>query len=130
MHTIYTNFKGFDIVYHVATLLPYSDKNPQQLERKRHIGNDIICIVFVDGKESFDPSVVHTKFTHIFGVVQYYKDKNGNGQYKFAASNKEGVEEYGPTIPNITWTPGPEFRDFLLTKCVYILDYSIVVSKN
>lgn len=102
-------------------MLPYSDKNPQQLERKRHIGNDVICIVFVDGKDAFDPSVVHTKFTHVFGVVQVNKDKNGKNFYKFAASNKEGVEEYGPTIPNINWSPGEEFRDFLLTKCMFIL---------
>lgn len=117
-HTIYTVFNGFEIVYHVATLLPFSEQNPQQLERKRHIGNDVVCIIFLEGKGSFDPSIIHTKFTHVFAVVQHYKNKKGKDIYKLAISNKEGVVEYGPSIPNINWESDEQFREFLLTKLI------------
>jgi hypothetical protein len=30
----------------VSTLLPYVENDPQQLQRKCHIGNDILAIVF------------------------------------------------------------------------------------
>ena len=41
-------------MFHVSTLLPFKEKGDnQQLERKRHIGNDIVAIVFQVGTQSF-----------------------------------------------------------------------------
>lgn len=37
---------GKEIAFHVSTLLPHSGANKQQLERKRHLGNDICNIVY------------------------------------------------------------------------------------
>jgi RAP1 GTPase activating protein 1 len=45
-----------DIMFHVSTLLPYSAVDPQQIHRKRRIGNDIGVIVFQDGG-TFKPSI-------------------------------------------------------------------------
>lgn len=46
-----------------------------KVERKRHIGNDIAVIVFVDGEPdeelAFKPSSIRTKFTHVFAVIRY-----------------------------------------------------------
>ena len=44
---------GKEIMYHVATLLPFSDTDAQQLQRKRHIGNDIVSIVFQEANTPF-----------------------------------------------------------------------------
>lgn len=33
-------------MFHVSTLLPYTVGDLQQLQRKRHIGNDIVAIIF------------------------------------------------------------------------------------
>lgn len=117
-HTYFTHFGGFDIVYHVATCLPYSDANAQQLERKRHIGNDVVSLIFQDGPDTFDPSVLTTKFTHVIAVVQHYTDDQGRSRYKFAIANKPGVREYGPVNPNVSWKLGNTFREFLLTKLI------------
>ena len=35
---VYEVFKDREIIFHVSTLLPYRDSDPQQLQRKRHIG--------------------------------------------------------------------------------------------
>ena len=43
---IYEVFENREIIFHVSTLLPYTITDPQQLQRKRHIGNDIVTIVF------------------------------------------------------------------------------------
>eukprot|EP01097_Dermamoeba_algensis_P005815 TRINITY_DN3673_c0_g1_i1.p1 TRINITY_DN3673_c0_g1~~TRINITY_DN3673_c0_g1_i1.p1 ORF type:complete len:444 (-),score=65.40 TRINITY_DN3673_c0_g1_i1:790-2061(-) len=37
--SVYTTFQAFEIMFHVATLLPYHESDVQRLERKRHIGN-------------------------------------------------------------------------------------------
>jgi len=38
-HSIYRNWKDVEIMFHISTLLPFETANPQQLARKRHIGN-------------------------------------------------------------------------------------------
>lgn len=53
-------------MYHVSTMLPYSKDNPQQLERKRHIGNDIVNIVYTDDPDAidtFNPNCIRSQFT-------------------------------------------------------------------
>lgn len=62
-------------MFHVSTMLPYSSGNKQQVERKRHIGNDIVNIIFEEGgnpsKPTFKPTFMKSQFTHIFAVVTY-----------------------------------------------------------
>ena len=46
-----------------------------QVERKRHIGNDIVNIIFMDGSieetSHFQPKNIKSHFTHIYAVVCY-----------------------------------------------------------
>ena len=44
--SLYEVFHGREIMFHVSTLLPFTENDSQQLQRKRHIGNDIVAIVF------------------------------------------------------------------------------------
>lgn len=60
--SVYTDHCGKEVMYHVATLIPFSETDPQQLHRKRHINNDIVFIVF---QEANTPFLLHT-----FIVVQ------------------------------------------------------------
>lgn len=40
-HSVYTEHKGFEIMFHVSTLLPFQANDLQRVERKRHLGNDV-----------------------------------------------------------------------------------------
>lgn len=51
-HSVYTMYEGHEIMFHVSTMLPFSKDNRQQVERKRHIGNDIVNIVFLEDSAS------------------------------------------------------------------------------
>lgn len=74
-HSYFTSHRNFDVMYHVSTMLPYSTQNMQQLERKRHIGNDVVVIVFQDSSvPPFKPSTITSKFNHVYIVVQVVKD--------------------------------------------------------
>jgi hypothetical protein len=42
----YRRWKGFELMFHVSTLLPFVQGQEQQLARKRRIGNDIGVIIF------------------------------------------------------------------------------------
>lgn len=52
-------------------MLPYVPDEDQQLERKRHIGNDVIVLVFQDeGSAPLQPELIRSYFNHIFIVVR------------------------------------------------------------
>lgn len=51
-HTIYRVFDDTEMMFHVSTMMPHSLLDRQQLERKRHIGNDQVVVVFQDATGS------------------------------------------------------------------------------
>jgi hypothetical protein len=55
-------FDDYQVMYHVATLIPYKEDDEQQIDRKRHLGNDIVIIVFKEGTQKFDPTVIKSQF--------------------------------------------------------------------
>lgn len=104
---VFTSFQGRDIMFHVATKLPFTDGDPQQvryriyhtddshyrvrwdffstvswqrthslhlhtqLQRKRHIGNDIVALVYQEGQQTpFLSDVIKSHFLHCFLVVR------------------------------------------------------------
>jgi hypothetical protein len=40
--SVYTNWNGYEIMYHCAPLMPFNPKDHHQVERRRFIGNDIV----------------------------------------------------------------------------------------
>jgi hypothetical protein len=94
------------------------------LERKRHIGNDIVVIIFVDGDEAesyqscldFRPSSIISHFNHIFALVCLNKTQNS---YRLVLYSPESVPIFGPPLPfNGEFTDHLAFRDFLLAKLI------------
>ncbi|XP_046901727.1 GTPase-activating Rap/Ran-GAP domain-like protein 3 isoform X2 [Hypomesus transpacificus] len=119
MNSIYTVYQGHELMFHVSTMLPYSKENKQQVERKRHIGNDIVSIVFQEGDDaspSFKPSMIRSHFTHIFALVRY---NSQNDSYRLKIFSEESVPLFGPPLPSPpVFTDHQEFRDFLLVKLI------------
>nr|XP_046230617.1 GTPase-activating Rap/Ran-GAP domain-like protein 3 isoform X2 [Scatophagus argus] len=119
IRSIYTVYQGHELMFHVSTLLPYSKENKQQVERKRHIGNDIVTIVFQEGDDassSFKPSMIRSHFTHIFALVRY---NSQNDSYRLKIFSEESVPLFGPPLPSPpVFTDHQEFRDFLLVKLI------------
>ncbi|XP_066568831.1 GTPase-activating Rap/Ran-GAP domain-like protein 3 isoform X2 [Amia ocellicauda] len=119
INSIYTVYQGHELMFHVSTMLPYSKENKQQVERKRHIGNDIVTIVFQEGDDmspSFKPSMIRSHFTHIFALVRY---NSQNDSYRLKIFSEESVPLFGPPLPSPpVFTDHHEFRDFLLVKLI------------
>jgi len=65
VESIYTEFRGQHIMFHVSTLLPYFPMDNQQVERKRHLGNDIVVIVFLEPGAQFSPQMMTTQFNRM-----------------------------------------------------------------
>lgn len=113
--SVYTMESGKEIMFHVSTMLPYTRENPQQLERKRHLGNDICNIVFMESSDTetpFSPEKIKSKFNHIFAVVVFT-----GKEYIVKIYTRNNVPEYGPSLPSPSvFTDATELRRFLLVK--------------
>ncbi|XP_067000028.2 GTPase-activating Rap/Ran-GAP domain-like protein 3 [Anabrus simplex] len=119
-YSIYTIYEGHEIMFHVSTLLPYSKDNRQQVERKRHIGNDIVNIVFLDGGAAemnhFNPSFIKSQFTHVFALVTH---DPVDDSYRLHIYSEESVPLFGPSLPcPPVFRNSQEFREFLLVKLI------------
>ncbi|XP_076380937.1 GTPase-activating Rap/Ran-GAP domain-like protein 3 isoform X3 [Megalopta genalis] len=115
----YTVYAGHEVMYHVSTMLPYSKDNPQQLERKRHIGNDIVNIVYTDDPDAidaFNPNCIRSQFTHVFAVVSTEENNKG---WRVAIYCDESVPLFGPSLPCPPVFEDPfTLREFLLVKLI------------
>lgn len=53
-----------------------------QLQRKRHIGNDIVAVVFQEENTPFVPDMIQSNFLHAYVVVQVENACTDNVIYK------------------------------------------------
>ncbi|XP_069500938.1 signal-induced proliferation-associated protein 1 isoform X2 [Ambystoma mexicanum] len=119
-HSLYTKYQEYEIMFHVSTLLPYTANNRQQLLRKRHIGNDIVTIVFQEpGALPFTPKTIRSHFQHVFIIVRARHPCTEQASYSVSVSRTKDIPLFGPYIPAENIFPrSPAFRDFLLAKAV------------
>ncbi|KAM6910254.1 rap1 GTPase-activating protein 2 isoform 2-T2 [Xenentodon cancila] len=118
---VFTSFHGREIMFHVATKLPYTDGDPQQLQRKRHIGNDIVALVYQEGHTPFLCDVIKSHFLHCFVVVRRVQreDEPGGAAYQVSVTARDDVPPFGPVIPNPPiFTDLSQLREFLLAKLI------------
>ncbi|KAJ8946477.1 hypothetical protein NQ318_004523, partial [Aromia moschata] len=102
LYSIYAQYQDCEIMFHVSTMLPFTPNNRQQLLRKRHIGNDIVTIVFQEP-----------------GALPLHPQRHQNTHYKVAVSRSKDVEVFGPPIKEGAVFPkGKVFAEFLLAKVV------------
>lgn len=111
---IYEVFEDREIMFHVSTLLPYTNGDPQQLQRKRHIGNDIVAIVFQEKNTPFSPDMIASHFLHAFVVVQPHSSRT----YKISVAARDGVPFFGPALPRHGIISKNHLKEFLLTKLI------------
>lgn len=109
----------FDIMFHVSTMLPHVDGDEQQLAKKRHIGNDLVVVVFHEDDQPFDPRVFISKMNQVFVVVTKVGTTDEQRPvYRLAYVCKDQA----PSLPVLPVRPefvaDDAFRRFLLAKLV------------
>ncbi|CAG9823059.1 unnamed protein product [Phaedon cochleariae] len=121
LYSVYTNWRNIEIMFHVSTLLPYERHDPQKLQRKRHIGNDIVCVVFLEADNTaFSPACIKSHFLHTFIVVRTSpRIKRKPTRYEVSVVSRDEVGAYKPYLwEQSVFDKEPMFREWLLTKIV------------
>ncbi|KJE92437.1 hypothetical protein CAOG_03414 [Capsaspora owczarzaki ATCC 30864] len=120
--SVYTKWRDAEIMFHVATMLPYGAVDKQQLQRKRHIGNDVCVIVYHESKQPYCPSLIKSQFNHVVLVVR--PETSPPPEVAAAAPNKsfyhvdvaaklEVPQPEGIVAPTL-WESGPQLKERLL----------------
>jgi hypothetical protein len=123
-HSIYHEIHGVSVMFHVCTMLPSQENDVQRVERKRHIGNDVVTFVYLEeGCEPYLATKLTSQFIHIHYVIQKVKGTGaGTGtiaQYRVSVVTKYGVEPHSPSLAHPAVFPhSPALRDFLITKAI------------
>lgn len=123
-HSVYHEIHGVSVMFHVCTMLPSQENDVQRVERKRHIGNDVVTFVYLEeGCEPYLATKLTSQFIHIHYVVQKVPG-TGIGtdvpaSYRIAVVTKYGVEPHAPSLAHPAVFPkSPALRDFLITKAI------------
>ncbi|XP_059188732.1 rap1 GTPase-activating protein 1-like isoform X5 [Centropristis striata] len=117
--SVYCNYRNKEVMFHVSTKLPYTDGDTQQLQRKRHIGNDIVAILFQEENTPFVPDMIASNFLHAYIVVQVVNPCSDNVLYKVSVTARDDVPFFGPALPNpAVFKKSAEFHEFLFTKLI------------
>lgn len=64
--------------------LPPLPPRSRQLQRKRHIGNDIVAVVFQEEATPFVPDIIASNFLHAYVLVQVENPCLPDTTYKVA----------------------------------------------
>lgn len=116
-YSVFTKFCNSEVMFHVSTLLPFEEFDSQKLQRKRHIGNDIVCIIFMEATSTkFVPDCIKSNFLHTFIIVQVDVENNPDS-YTVSVVSRSGVLPYGPPLyDKYIFDKGDEFRVWILKK--------------
>jgi len=109
-----------EIMFHVSTLLMYQKFDAQQVERKRHLGNDILVIIFQDGNTTpYSPDTIHSFYNQVYFVVRK-EVVAGKTFYKLGIAYKHGVPECSPSLSELGLyeKKSDAFREYFLTKLI------------
>jgi hypothetical protein len=116
--SIMARWLEFEIMFHVSTYIPLGSGEEKLIARKKYIGNDMTCLVFLDGETSkFDPPLISGDFLHNFIVVK--PDVSDPNSLTVNVAMRHGVPPFGPPVPKHgSFKRSEQFHDWLLSKIV------------
>lgn len=122
--SVYTMWRNIEIMFHVSTMLPHEENDPQKLQKKRHIGNDIVCVAFIESDDTlFWPGCIKSYFLHTFITVRTSpKPLKENEKRKYSVScvcRNEVQYAFKPyLVEQDEFYKSDYFREWLLVKIV------------
>lgn len=119
--SIYTEYRNNRIMFHVPTLMPNTGEDNKYLGKKRHVGNDVLCVVFTDQPEtSFSPLWIKSQFLYAYILVQVLPASTDHRmKFKVSVICRQEVPWFGPRLSHDgTFNEGDVFREWLLKKII------------
>lgn len=68
-HAPYYATPTAEVIFHVVTRMPTRPEDPQQVHKKRHVGNDIVHVVWTDHWRPYDRETISSQFNDAHIIV-------------------------------------------------------------
>ena len=94
MNSIYYCDENFEIMFHVGPIMKTHKDDPQQVYKKRHIGNDNVHIIWNENTDvDYNTSTIVSQFNDAHVIITPRKTKD---MYEVHLKKKEASYETGP----------------------------------
>jgi hypothetical protein len=81
-----------ELIFHEVTSMPLNPSDAQQIHKKRHVGNDIVHIVYSEHSADYEPNTITSQFNDAHIIVYPLS----NGMFRIQVYRKENVVLFGP----------------------------------
>jgi hypothetical protein len=81
-----------EVLFHVPTMMPTNKQDPQQVHKKRHVGNDHVHIILTDDDYDYRTSTIISQFNDVHIVIR----QNAHGLFSVRVHAKDSIEAFGP----------------------------------
>ena len=97
---IYYATASYEIIYHVATLIPTDYKDEQQVVKKKYVGNDSVHIVWTENDRGYKAGTIKSAFNFVHLIVKAMRNGLYRVKVEFKKNPKKGViiKFFGPLI--------------------------------
>lgn len=75
---------------------------------------DVVCIVFIEGNQPFNPSAITSQMQHVFIVVRQEQD-DAEKFWRVEVVAAEDVPPFGPPLPDL-FDNANDLSEFILNK--------------
>ena len=82
----------FEVIFHDITRMPTHCDDPQQIHKKRHVGNDIVHIVWSEHSRLYRPSTITSQFNDVHIIIYPLP----NDLYRISIQQKDNIGLFGP----------------------------------
>lgn len=86
-----------ELVIHEVVRMPTSEKDPLQILKKRHVGNDIVHIVWSEHCRDYKPETIVSQFNDAHIIIYPMP----NGLFRIKIAKKKEVGHFGPLLHNM-----------------------------
>jgi len=83
-----------EVIFHEITSMPTNPSDNQQIHKKRHVGNDIVHIVYSEDTNDYAPTTITSQFNDAH-IIAYPLP---NGLFRIQIYRKENVQIFGPLV--------------------------------
>jgi hypothetical protein len=86
--------RNYEIIFHEVVRMPTDTKDPHQLEKKKHIGNDIVNVIWTEHRRDYKPTTITSQFNFAHIIVYPLP----NGLFRIQVFKKDKVDLFGPLL--------------------------------
>lgn len=98
----YFSTPRLELMFHDLTLMPTDTKDEQQIHKKRHVGNDVVNVVWSEHVRDYDPSTISTQFNCAHIIC--YPLANGLTRVQICRKEEQVYPLFGPLLHNMCVT--------------------------